>query len=84
MYKLYSGVFIIILLIILVYLLFSFNNIMGTSIAILYLIIISIIIVISFFTLKEKMYFVLIGISIMLFLIGILSSLNVYSSYTVF
>jgi hypothetical protein len=84
MYKLYSGCFIILLLIILLYILFSFKNILGISIALLYLIVISIIIVISFFTLRKKIYFVLIGISIILFLIGTLSSINIYSSYTVF
>ena len=83
MYKIINIISLFILLGIILVLLFSFKNIVGLSIAILYIIIISIIIIISFFSLKKNIYIALTIITIILFTICVLSSLLVYSSYTI-
>ena len=77
-------IFYIILLIIIVYLLFSFRDIMGVSIAILYFLIITSIVIASFFMLKNMFYFIIIGVTLVLFTIGLISSLSIYSSYSMF
>ena len=84
MYKYLNFIYIILLLILVFIILFSFKDVMGISVAIFYLLFISTIGILVIMTSPQNLHYFIIGITLILFLIGFLSSLITYSTYEVY